>query len=413
MVNIYSDVLITDGHWRKTLAAVRALGKKRLRVTVGESTMLAVAGFSRYCHQRVVYPSALATPELFISYLHDFVSRCRPRMLLPMEDETGYLLSRHRDIFSRFTYLPITSTQKLEAARNKAHVIQLAEKLGIPVPRTWFINDLSDLDRIKDILPYPVVVKPRTGSGALGVVYPQNSVQLESQYRAIHRFFPFPMIQETIPREGPGYGASFLMDESSRVKAVFVHKRLREYPVSGGASTLRVSVRHDEIYEMAYSLLNALQWFGVAMVEFKIDPRDGRPKLMEINPRFWGSLALAIHAGVNFPWLLYRMASNENFKPVETYRLGVQCRWLLPGDLLHFIFNARRSRLMHDFFRFHAANTHYDILSVKDPLPAVIKILTPLTFLYDTDMKMRLRKRKIHTKKKFITKIRKTENTKM
>jgi predicted ATP-grasp superfamily ATP-dependent carboligase len=169
---------------------------------------------------------------------------------------------------------------------------------------------------------------------------------------------------------------------------------LREYPVSGGASTLRVSVRHDEIYEMAHSLLNALQWFGVAMVEFKIDPRDGRPKLMEINPRFWGSLALAIHAGVNFPWLLYRMASNENFKPVETYRLGVQCRWLLPGDLLHFIFNARRSRLMHDFFRFHAGDTRYDILSVKDPLPAVIKMLTPLTFLYDIDMKMRLRRRK-------------------
>jgi predicted ATP-grasp superfamily ATP-dependent carboligase len=115
---------------------------------------------------------------------------------------------------------------------------------------------------------------------------------------------------------------------------------------------------------------------------------------MEINPRFWGSLALAVHAGVNFPHLLYRMALKETFKPVEKYRLNVKCRWLLPGDLLHFVYNPDRRRLVNDFFRFTAGDTHYDILSLKDPLPAVVKVLSPLTFLFDADMKMRLRRRK-------------------
>ena len=184
------------------------------------------------------------------------------------------------------------------------------------------------------------------------------------------------------------------MDENSTVKAAFVHKRLREYPVTGGASTLRESVRHDTLRDMGEALLKALNWFGVAMVEFKIDPRDGTPRLMEINPRFWGSLALAIEAGVNFPYLLLKMARGEKFKPVERYETGKKCRWLLPGDLLHFIDNPQRARLQPPFFKFWGADTVYDILSVRDPLPSLARGLTPLTFLYDPDMQQRLQMRK-------------------
>jgi predicted ATP-grasp superfamily ATP-dependent carboligase len=292
-------------------------------------------------------------------------------------------------------YLPLTTVKRLQKARNKAHILQMAESMGIPVPKTWYINRLSQLDDLKKVLPYPVVIKPRDSSGALGIGYPDNPKELLQQYLIIHRRFPFPLIQERIPRKGTGYGASFLFDENTRVKASFVHKRLREYPVTGGASTLRVSVRHDEIRDMGCALLKSLGWFGVAMVEFKVDPRDGAPKLMEINPRFWGSLSLAIHSGVNFPHLLFKMAARERFDPVDTYRLGVKCRWLLPGDILHFLTNPDRRRIVSQFFRFRRPDTYYDIVSLKDPLPALIRILTPLTFLYDGDMQMRLRKRRI------------------
>jgi len=183
----------------------------------------------------------------------------------------------------------------LEFARSKDKILQLAARLGIPVPRTWYIEDISRISELKHSLPYPVVIKPRMGSGAVGISYPKNPEELTHQYLSVHQRFPYPLIQELIPIEGPGYGASFLLDENHQVKASFVHKRLREYPVTGGASTLRESVRYDDIRDMAISirdmaisLLKALNWFGVAMVEFKLDPRDGVPKLMEINPRFWG-----------------------------------------------------------------------------------------------------------------------------
>ncbi len=390
-----SEVFITDGHWRKSLAAVRALGKKGIKVTVGESTRLATAAFSRYCHQAVVYPSPLFRPAEFVDFLHNKLSRRSYQMLLPMEDETMELISKHHSEFSSLTYVPVVSFDKLDFARRKDKVLQVAEQEGIPIPKTWFIEDITQLNEMKGTLPYPVVIKPKISSGAVGITYPRNPGELMSQYLSVHRRFPYPMIQELISHEGPGYGASFLMDERGDVKASFVHKRLREYPITGGASTLRESARYDDIRDMALTLLKKLDWFGVAMVEFKLDPRDGIPKLMEINPRFWGSLHLAVEAGVNFPYLLYRMSLGEKFKPVEHYETGKRCRWMLPGDILHFVYNPRRASLIPEYFHFWNKNTAYDILSLKDPLPVLGRILTPLTFLYDRDMKQRLKKRKL------------------
>jgi len=389
-----SDVFITDGHWRKSLAAVRALGKKGINVTVGESTRLATAVFSRYCHRSLVYPSPLIQPAEFIDALEKELSQHSYRMVLPMEDETTGLISQHHSLLSRHAAIPVVPYKKYCLARRKDAVLRIAEETGIPVPKTWFIDDLSHIDQVKNRLPYPVVIKPRIGSGAVGITYPENADQLMAYYPKIHRHFPYPLIQERIPREGPGYGVSLLFDENGTVKASFVHKRLREYPVTGGASTLRESARYDDILDMAVTLMKKLDWFGIAMVEFKIDPRDGIPKLMEINPRFWGSLHLSIVAGVNFPYLLYRLSRGETFEPVEHYKLGVRCRWMLPGDILHFIHNPRRASLIHDFFRFRDNNTAYDILSLTDPLPVIGRLMTPLTFLYDRDMKYRLKKRK-------------------
>jgi len=394
MVNNFSHVLITDGHWRKTLAATRALGRRNLSVTVGESTLLSTAGFSRYCRHRIVYPSAFIKPLDFLDYLYDYCHKTAVRMLLPMEDHTMELLAAHHEQFERITALPIASSDKLHQARDKGEIIRMAEKLGIPVPKTWFIRDLAELSKIQHELPYPVVIKPKRASGAMGIAYPRNSQDLFDQYHAIHRRYPFPLIQEKIPSQGPGYGASFLLDHKSKIMAAFVHKRLREYPVSGGASTARISIKHDQIRDMAASLLKALDWFGIAMVEFKMDPRDNTPKLMEINPRFWGSLALAIESGVNFPYLLYKMARGEHFLPVETYRLGVICRWLLPGDVLHYIRNPHRHKISKNFFRFNGKKMRYDIVSLNDPLPALAKLLTPLTFLYDPDMQARMKARR-------------------
>ena len=101
-----TEIFITDGHWRKSLAAVRSLGMEGLRITVGESTRLATAKFSRYCRRSVVYPSVIHQPSEFLGYLRDILSKKPFQMLLPMEDETVQLSSQHLNEFSRLTFLP-------------------------------------------------------------------------------------------------------------------------------------------------------------------------------------------------------------------------------------------------------------------------------------------------------------------
>jgi predicted ATP-grasp superfamily ATP-dependent carboligase len=378
-------VFVTDGYWRKTLAAVRGLGRMGIRVTVGESTYLAPACFSRYCHFRVRTPSPVLDPSAYLEFMEDYLRRHTHEVLLPMEEETLLLLARHRERFERLTCLPVADHAILLTARDKLLVLQRAAALSIPVPATYRVGDLEAGRALLDILAYPVVIKPRVGSGSAGIQYVTERAQLLPALRRAFAAGHAPLIQERLPAEGPGIGVSFLLDDHHQARASFVHRRLREYPVSGGPSTLRESCIHEEAREHALRLLQDLKFVGVAMVEFKVDVRTGQPKLLEVNPRFWGSLALAIDAGVNFPFLLTLMALEQRFAPVNHYRVGHHCRWLLPGDLLHFLQNSNRWHLEPSFFQFRAPHLTYDIISASDPGPILGTLLALLPFYGSRD----------------------------
>lgn len=382
--------LVTDGHFRKTLAVVRSLGRKGVEVTVGERTYLNTSFFSRYCSKRMIYPSPRQSPDQFIEVLLKELKGNRYDTLFPMEEETLLVIARHRSEISKHTYLLIPEKEKIEFVRDKAKLIRFAETRGIPVPRTYesFPSSFPPTERGEGY-----VIKPRISAGAYGVVYVKRREDLGAAYQRVNERYPFPLIQEYIPDGGGTFGFSALFDESSNVKAAFVHRKLRMYPVRGGPSTLREGVKHPEIMELGLSLLRALDWVGIAMAEFKVDPRDGLPKLMEINPRFWGSLQLAIFSEVDFPYLMLRLARGEQFDPVLHYPVGRRSRWLLFGDILHFLDNPDRFQLTPPFFRFFEPNTCDDILSRDDPLPIFGAAATLFTFLYDPEMKRFLERR--------------------
>jgi len=147
----------------------------------------------------------------------------------------------------------------------------------------------------------------------------------------MHGELPFPIIQEYIP--GVAYHVGVLCSHS-RLRAICCIKEHRTLPVTGGYATLRETTEVDyRMKEAASRLLSALNWHGVAEVEFKLDSRDSTPKLMEINGRFWGSLELAMAAGIDFPYLLYRLTLDGDVKPTLSYNVGVKRRWL-DGDFV-------------------------------------------------------------------------------
>ncbi|MBE0604493.1 MAG: ATP-grasp domain-containing protein [Deltaproteobacteria bacterium] len=154
------------------------------------------------------------------------------------------------------------------------------------------------------------------------------------------RNYPF-LIQKRV--YGPGIGL-FLLTRNGEVLAGFAHRRIREKPPSGGVSVLSESVEFPkEAGEAAMRILGKVRWTGVAMVEFKEDRETGVARLLEVNARFWGSLQLAVTSGVDFPYLLYRMATSEPLEKNPPYAVGVRSRWEL-GDLDHLLIRLLKYR---------------------------------------------------------------------
>jgi len=380
-------ILILDAMWNKTLAAVRSLGRRGFYLAVGEKTRFATAIFSRYCSRRLIYPSPLSKPDEFLDWLLNEVKRNNYDMVLPTELETQQIILRNREEMEKYTRVPFADYALTANVQNKAWLMKYAETNGYPCPKTLG-TDLKSVptvlnDFCYEDVEYPLVIKPRESSGSRGIMYVKKPSEFPAALKKVQDRYPLPIVQEYIPHGG-AYGVGALFNRNSEPKAAFVYKRLREYPVTGGPSTLRESVKNDEIKEIALNLLKSLKWTGIAMVEFRVDARDGRPKLMEINPRFWGSLQLAIISGMDFPYLLYKMAVDGDIEPVWDYRVGVRCRWLIPGDILHFIYNPKRLRLTPSFF---TRTDGDDIISAADPMPLVGRLSSVLTFLFDRDMR--------------------------
>jgi predicted ATP-grasp superfamily ATP-dependent carboligase len=379
-------VLILDGMWNKSLAAVRSFGRRGFYVSVGERTRLATALFSRYCNKRLIYPCPLNRTEDFLDYLENELMIGNYDAVFPMELSTQILLTNkvNRQRFKGYTKIPFADSDQTEKINDKALLMQHAVKQGIRVPRTYFINEIDMLGDVGEGVTYPVLIKPRVSSGSRGILRVNKKDKFKTSYLKVHQSYPFPIVQECLPQEGDVYGVGMLLNEQSEVRAAFVYKRLRSYPVSGGPSTLRESVKRDDVMEIACDLLKSLKWTGVAHAEFKIDIRDGIPKLLEVNPRFWGSLNLAVESGVDFPFLLYRMAMENDIETKINYSEGVKCRWLIPGDILHFINNPDRLKIMSAFISFKIKD---DIISLRDPLPTIGRILSGFTFLFDKQMR--------------------------
>lgn len=386
------NILVTDGDNRAALAIVRSLGSRH-RVTVGATRRCSLAGASRYCREQFIYPDPTKAEAAFIDTLSREVTQRAIDLLIPVTDVTSLALAERRERFEPLCRLPLPSLDALRTAANKASILSLAQQLDVPVPKMRLIEHPRDKGRI--LAPgdtFPWVVKParsrvRTAAGwaSTSVRFALDSQQL-AQALADSPNEAYPLIlQERI--HGPGVGV-FACYDRGRCVALFSHRRLREKPPSGGVSVLCESAPLDPAaLTHATRLLDHLHWHGVAMVEFKRDVRDGTPKLMEINGRFWGSLQLAIDAGVDFPALLTAIGSGDNACRPSDYRVGVRSRWLW-GDvdaLLTLLFKAderlklapaQRSRLaaIREFgASFADPNTRQEVLRWSDPRPGLIE----------------------------------------
>ena len=388
-------VLVTDGHERSALAITRGLGQAGIPVIVGAETARSLAGASRYCVARWRYPSPLQQPSQFISSLVEAARRFDITAIIPPTDSSMQAVAAQRDQFRPSVTAMIPSLESYELVSDKYRLLKLAHELGIPVPETVFVPD-GNIDAVLDqVRAYPVVVKP--GRSLLrvddrwiktSVHFVSNVEELTDLYRGTPYLRNPSLIQQRIQGEGQGVFGLF---DHGRPCALFAHRRIREKPPAGGVSVFRESIELPKpMVDYAVRLLARVQWHGVAMVEFKIERESGIPMLMEINGRFWGSLQLAVDAGLNFPHLLYQaMQGIPIAVPNNSYRMGTKSRWLL-GDLDHLLLRLvksnselhldpsapSRGRCLAEFCKLFQHDLHYEVESLSDPGPALAEYRT-------------------------------------
>lgn len=382
-----ASVFVTDAQARTALAVIRSLGKKGLSVTGGEETRFATGVFSKYCSKSVVYPPPKDHKQEFIQYMVDFFERNPYEVLFPVADFSIQPIIDNAEILSKYVTIALPPRDVLYRGYDKGKTFDIASRIGTPCPLTFTLRSADDLLNLENDprITYPVVLKPCISSGRRGVQICTDFSGLTEAYRQLSPRYGDMLLQEFIPNGGE-FGIYVLMNNDSEPRAYTAQRRIRSYPYYGGPSTLRETFQDEyseRAKEIAFSLLRAMKWQGVAMVEFRTDPRDNTPKLMEVNPRFWGSLQLSVLSGVDFPWLYYTMLMEGDVEPVMEYRSSVQCRWMLPGDMLWYATTPGKLQNLSEFLRL---KNNYDILSFEDPGPTFGFCLATMRYLFDKDM---------------------------
>ena len=371
-------VLVTDGHSRAALQIVRSLGKLGLEVHVSEKFSINPSFFSNYASKSFVYPNP-NDEESFVNSIKDYCIKNKIKIIFPVVDECLLAIVKHRHIFEN-VIIPFADYDKIEIFRDKLKTVKLCEKLKIPHPKTFF-SDNPDFEDIAKKLKYPILLKPRRGSGSRGIKVVKNLIDFESSFGEVKSKYGTPLIQQFIPHGG-ACGTEMLFSNEGLV-ASFSHYRIREYPISGGPSTFRRPIKSKLLNTLSEKILKEVDWYGPAMVEYRIDSRTNYPMLMEVNGRYWGSLDCSIQAGIDFPKYHFKISNNQEVS-ISDYKLDVMSRWEI-GDILWLFSNDKGFfNTLPQFLRGIGSNK-FDYLKSDDPLPFIVSFIEAAGYLFSKE----------------------------
>jgi len=343
------DVLLTDGDYKNTYAILRALKEKGLKVGILYNDVFSLSFFSKLVDKKFLVKTRLRKnpdEDKFIDFKEEIVNILKNNeisVFMPVGNISYKFASLYKSELQKYCNLALVDDDIMATAQDKSRTFEFAQKFNIPIPRTFTLNNIDEIDDIAKKISYPCVIK-KTNYNESGVVYCNNKDELIKNYYLLYRKrkakMSLPIVQEYIT--GPGMGYYGLYDNGKCV-GYFMHQRIHEFPITGGASTLAKSAFDPELKMLGEKLLMNMNWHGVAMVEFKKDLNDGKFKLMEINPKFWGSFELSHKSGINFAYLNYLVAMQQQV-PESNYKNDVHFRWTLPYDILWYRYASKQQR---------------------------------------------------------------------
>ena len=361
-------VLLTDGLQRKTLVATRSLGRAGYEPWVADDTQFSLARWSRHCHRALICPR----PEG--AAFQDWLRRTAAEvdLLLPMDDATTEAAIACRGDLAARALLP--SAEQFRVGRDKLLTAELAERSDVPHPRTVAVDTATDVAQARQGIGGEVVLRPRFGSGGRGVRFlGVDDPATDGPVRA-------HIVQQRLPL-GRKFDVGLLYGPTGEVRASFCQEELRWFPGEQGASTLQRSVRRDDLVVLSERLLKPIGWQGMVEVEWMLVGDE--PVLLEINPRPWASLGLAVAAGVDFPLLWAELALGHDVRGPRDYDTQLACRWSLPADLLHLAAHPLRRLSLAAPAPLAGERVVDDVVDMRDPGPVAGFFVAVLGHLFD------------------------------
>jgi predicted ATP-grasp superfamily ATP-dependent carboligase len=396
------DVLVTGCDAHQSLAVIRSLGRKGLKVLAAGADAKSIGFSSRYASAKWVYPSPFADQEGFVESVLRALRQYQVKLVFPAIESTLVVMDQRRAEIERFAPLAAASSASIELSIDKVRTAAIARGIGVPVPETAEVRDPDQALAAASQIGYPVILKRRgnmlhhsiAGSVELKVAYASTPEMLERALAEHSRNGHYPILQKCY--FGVGVCVTAVMSAGEPL-VLFAYRRSREAPITGGQSVFRESIPLDaKLRDYVVRLLNAMSWEGVAMVEFKYDDRNDRYVLMEVNPRVSLSTALTLHAGADVPYVVYELFANRKKLYVGDYKVGVQCRWLrgdlsaleqfLRGDtqrdypLDEFRSLPSKRRVLLDFLKAFSPRVKGDVFAWDDPVPGLLEALSLVSF---------------------------------
>ncbi len=372
--------VITGASYR-ALAVVRSLGRRGVPVRLVRSDEHALASSSRYAGPRLAWPAG--DERRRVDYLIELGERegLDGWALIPTHDEEAALIARHHDVLRRRYRVTTPDWDTLRAAYDKRCTHELGARLGLSQPWTIFPTDGADLDQARD--RFPVVVKPAFKPSANRLTVDKcwradDAPALRRRYEEACELVEASilMVQQLVPGGGETQLSYAALCAEGEVLASLTARRTRQFPMDFGRASSHVETIEDsEVEAASRRLLAAMRWTGLVEVEFKRDPRTGATMLLDVNPRPWGWQSLGGRAGVDFPYLVWRMATGA---PVPKSWSTPGVRWVrLTTDMLAAVGEWRAGRLsLKGYLRSLRRPLEFAVFAPDDPLPSLVGPIT-------------------------------------
>ncbi len=308
--------IVTFSRGWQTLVAVRSLGRRGVEVITGDHYSMTPGSLSKYCTAKFKYPDPDKDPEGFLDALEAVVLEHkpdddRPYVLLPIHKES-YLIAQHRERFEPHISLALPGIDQILQVHNKGTLAAYAQKVGLPMPETWIPGTVEEFHEQLEAMAVPAFLKIRESSSGVGIAKVDTREELEKTFfKFVDQFKlapgDLPIIQALVP--GDDYCVTTLFNRG-KLEACMTYRNLRIYPAKTGPGALRETVDAPAMEKVSAEVLGPLDWHGVAELDFRWDGQpDSEPKLIEVNPRFWGGLIQAVESGWDYPWLTFQLAA--------------------------------------------------------------------------------------------------------